>query len=149
MAIKAFAKTAKYDTAIHNWFVQEQKGLALNAKLKQELRYGENPHQKAKLYQFSDNGIIAAQQIQGKELSYNNIKDADSAFNLIKEFVKPAVAIIKHANPCGVALADTLDKAFAKALACDPTSSFGGIISLNKELDAETALLIKPSFYSR
>lgn len=147
MAIKAFAKTAKYDTAIHNWFVQEQKGLALNAKLKQELRYGENPHQKAKLYQFSDSGIIAAQQIQGKELSYNNIKDADSAFNLIKEFVKPAVAIIKHANPCGVALADTLDKAFAKALSCDPTSSFGGIISLNKELDEKTALLIKPSFY--
>jgi phosphoribosylaminoimidazolecarboxamide formyltransferase/IMP cyclohydrolase len=147
MAIKAFAKTAKYDQAIYNWFTKDKAELKLEASLKQELRYGENPHQKAKLYQFSQAGILAADQIQGKELSYNNIKDADSAYNLIKEFSEPAAAIIKHANPCGVAIAEQIDQAFAKALSCDPTSSFGGIIALNRELDEKTALLIKPSFY--
>ena len=147
MAIKAFAKTAKYDQAIYNWFTKDKAELKLEASLKQELRYGENPHQKAKLYQFSQAGILAAKQIQGKELSYNNIKDADSAYSLIKEFSEPAAAIIKHANPCGVATAGQIDEAFAKALSCDPTSSFGGIIALNRELDEKTALLIKPSFY--
>lgn len=147
MAIKAFAKTAKYDHAIHNWFVAGEDELNLSAKLKQELRYGENPHQKAKLYQISATGILAAEQIQGKELSFNNIKDADSAYNLIKEFNKPAVAVIKHANPCGVASADVIEEAFKKALSCDPTSSFGGIIALNRSLDKELALLIKASFY--
>jgi len=152
MAIKAFAKTAKYDTAIHDWFQSVDNGnggedLSVKASLKQELRYGENPHQQAKLYKTSNSGIVGAEQIQGKELSFNNINDADNAYSLIKEFKEPAAAIIKHANPCGVAVGDNLHQAFTKALSCDPVSSFGGIIALNRVLDRETAEAIKPTFF--
>jgi phosphoribosylaminoimidazolecarboxamide formyltransferase/IMP cyclohydrolase len=151
MAIKAFARTATYDTAIHEWFAVEQEenlgNLQINAKVKQQLRYGENPHQAATLFQVSDNGIVGAKQIQGKELSYNNINDADAAYELINEFKEPAAAIIKHANPCGVATGANICEAYQKALAGDPISSFGGIIALNGELDAETATIIKKTFF--
>lgn len=152
MAIKAFSRTFNYDQAIYNWFTKETNDdkletLQINAKLKQKLRYGENPHQEAKLYIQDNIGICGAKQIQGKELSYNNIADGDSALRLIQEFDSPAVAIIKHANPCGMACDSNIAKAFSKALLCDPVSSFGGIIALNREVDQETANLIKQTFF--
>jgi phosphoribosylaminoimidazolecarboxamide formyltransferase/IMP cyclohydrolase len=150
MAVKAFGRTAKYDIAIYNWFNKEEEfapELKVNAQLKQVLRYGENPHQKAALYQNSDRGIVASEQIQGKELSYNNIADSDSAFALIKEFSEPAAAIIKHANPCGVAIGDNITEAYQRALECDKVSAFGGIIALNRPLNKELALLIKEMFF--
>ena len=115
------------------------------------MRYGENPHQTASILQNSFNqfGIPGAQLVQGKDLSYNNINDADAALQLIKEFdpkEDATVAIIKHANPCGVASGESLHEAYRKALACDPNSAFGGIIALNKKLDAETAKLITEIF---
>ena len=108
------------------------------------MRYGENPHQKAGFYVTGEKrpGVATASLLQGKQLSYNNINDTDAAFELVGEFLPekaPACAIIKHANPCGVATAPTLAEAYRRALACDSTSAFGGIIALNQELDAETA----------
>jgi phosphoribosylaminoimidazolecarboxamide formyltransferase/IMP cyclohydrolase len=115
------------------------------------LRYGENPHQSAHIFQnsFNQSGIPSAQLVQGKDLSYNNINDADAALQLIQEFdprEDPAVAIIKHANPCGVASGQSLNDAYHKALACDPNSAFGGIIALNKKLDSQTAKSITEIF---
>jgi phosphoribosylaminoimidazolecarboxamide formyltransferase/IMP cyclohydrolase len=112
------------------------------------MRYGENPHQQAALYRDGGarSGIASATQIQGKELSYNNIADADAALELVAEFDLPAVAIIKHANPCGVSEGPTLGEAYVRALACDPVSAFGGIIAVNRELDAETAEAIAKLF---
>ena len=110
--------------------------------LQQRMRYGENPHQEAALYRDGTTrpGVATARQIQGKELSYNNLADADAALEQVAEFDRPAVAIIKHANPCGVAEGATRSaEAYARALACDPVSAFGGIIAVNRELDAETA----------
>ncbi|ADP70463.1 phosphoribosylaminoimidazolecarboxamide formyltransferase/IMP cyclohydrolase [Rhodomicrobium vannielii ATCC 17100] len=148
LAAKAFARTAAYDTAIATWFAG-QTGAApssctITGTLKQSLRYGENPHQKAALYESADRsgpGIVGAEQVQGKELSYNNLTDADAAFELISEFpgAEPAVAIVKHANPCGVALGSSLVEAYSKALACDPVSAFGGIVALNGRLEEEAA----------
>jgi len=149
MAAKAFSRTAAYDAAISGWFARENDTLFppyLNAtgRLGGELRYGENPHQRAAFY-VSDlsprPGIIGAKLLQGKELSYNNLNDTDAAYELISEFTEgtPAVAIIKHANPCGVATGQTLGEAYEKALACDPVSAFGGIIALNDTLDKATA----------
>lgn len=148
-AAKAFARTAAYDTAISNWFA-EALDIAtpayrtIGGVLKEEMRYGENPHQKAAFYVTGDTrpGVATATLLQGKQLSYNNINDTDAAFELVAEFLPengPACAIIKHANPCGVATAPTLKEAYMRALACDPVSAFGGIIALNSTLDAETA----------
>jgi phosphoribosylaminoimidazolecarboxamide formyltransferase/IMP cyclohydrolase len=154
-AAKTFERTAHYDGMISRWFkknsnIKNQKFIE-PATVKSELRYGENPHQTASILQNSFNqfGIPSAQLVQGKDLSYNNINDADAALQLIKEFdpkEDAAVAIIKHANPCGVANGESLHEAYHKALACDPNSAFGGIIALNRELDAETAKSITEIF---
>jgi phosphoribosylaminoimidazolecarboxamide formyltransferase/IMP cyclohydrolase len=123
--------------------------LNVSADLRQVLRYGENPHQTAAFYVTNPKqpGVASAAQLQGKELSYNNLNDTDAAFELVSEFTdRPAVAIIKHANPCGVATADNLAEAYKKALACDPVSAFGGIIALNRTLDAATAKEIAEIF---
>ena len=156
LALKAFARTAAYDSTISNWFSNElnmplEKYKSIGGIEQQNLRYGENPHQKAKFYNDGSNiyGLITAKQIQGKELSYNNINDTNAAFELVSEFdpnLSSAVAIIKHANPCGVAIGDNLKIAYQKALKCDSVSAFGGIIALNKELDEETAKEISEIF---
>ncbi len=149
MAAKAFARTAAYDAMISNWFaealeIDTPRHRVIGGVLKEEMRYGENPHQKAAFYVTGDNrpGVATATLLQGKQLSYNNINDTDAAFELVAEFPPekgPACAIIKHANPCGVAVGPTLAEAYRRALACDSTSAFGGIIALNSLLDAETA----------
>ena len=156
LAFKAFARTAAYDSIISNWISNEMdiplgKYKSIGGIEHQNLRYGENPHQKAKFFNDGSNvcGLITANQIQGKELSYNNINDTNAAFELVSEFdpsLKSAVAIIKHANPCGVATDDNLNSAYNKALRCDSVSAFGGIIALNKELDSETAKEISKIF---
>lgn len=156
MAAKAFSRTAAYDAAISGWFARQAGNLfppylSVAGRLGGELRYGENPHQKAAFY-VSDldqrPGIISAKLHQGKALSYNNLNDADAAYELISEFNEgtPAVAIIKHANPCGVATGATFIEAYEKALACDPVSAFGGVIALNGTLDKETAVEITEIF---
>lgn len=142
MAAKAFARTASYDTAIADWFAgsSPEVDFEVKGKLKQTLRYGENPHQQASFYVSNDlPGVANAEQLQGKELSYNNINDTDAAWQLVNEFEEPAVAIIKHANPCGVAVADNLKDAYMKAFEADSTSAFGGIIALNGKIDKATA----------
>lgn len=153
LAAKAFSRTAAYDTAIANWF-NRQNGDAtpdyftIGGPRIQILRYGENPHQSAALYRTSDRrfGIADAIQIQGKELSYNNINDADAALEALREFDEPACVIVKHANPCGVAVGNTSFDAYAKALACDTTSAFGGILAFNKIVDGKTAAEIAKLF---
>jgi phosphoribosylaminoimidazolecarboxamide formyltransferase/IMP cyclohydrolase len=149
LAAKAYARTAAYDTAISNWFAEAldiatPQYRTIGGVLKGEMRYGENPHQTAGFYVTGENrpGVATATLLQGKQLSYNNINDTDGAFELIGEFAAdqgPACAIIKHANPCGVATGPSLREAYLRALACDSTSAFGGIIALNQLLDAETA----------
>ncbi len=158
LAAAAFAHTAAYDAAIAAW-MQARRGetfpdrLVLGARRRQILRYGENPHQEAALYAVgpAQAGVASAEQLQGKALSYNNLNDTEAAFELVSEFQAPefdvpAVAIIKHANPCGVALGDNLAAAYARALACDPVSAFGGIIALNRPLDGATAAEIGKLF---
>jgi phosphoribosylaminoimidazolecarboxamide formyltransferase / IMP cyclohydrolase len=152
LAAKAYARTAAYDAAISAWFAARLSETApawraFGGRLAQQLRYGENPHQGAAFYLTGERrpGVATAVQHQGKELSYNNLGDADAAMELIAEFdpaLSPAVAIIKHANPCGVALGRTLGEAYAKAFRCDPVSPFGGIIALNGTIDADTARAI-------
>ncbi|HEY3696660.1 bifunctional phosphoribosylaminoimidazolecarboxamide formyltransferase/IMP cyclohydrolase [Phenylobacterium sp.] len=149
LAARAYARTAAYDAAISNWFAARlgedfPPRKAIAGSLVQTMRYGENPHQKAAFYRFEQPrvGVATAAQLQGKELSYNNINDTDAAFELIAEFDPkdgPACAIIKHANPCGLARGATVKQAYDRALACDPVSAFGGIIALNSRLDAATA----------
>ncbi|MFO1120503.1 MAG: bifunctional phosphoribosylaminoimidazolecarboxamide formyltransferase/IMP cyclohydrolase [Rhodospirillales bacterium] len=146
LAAKAYAHTGAYDAAIARWFAGIEgetfpQHLTIAASLRQTMRYGENPHQAAAFYATADArpGVATARQVQGKELSYNNLADTDAAFELVAEFAPPAVAIIKHANPCGVAIGATLSDAWNKALACDPVSAFGGIVALNRRLDAATA----------
>ena len=152
LAQKAFARTAAYDAAISNWLAEElkltaPKWRAFGGSLHPTfgaLRYGENPHQSAALYVMANPppGVATARQIQGKDLSYNNINDTNAAYELVAEFSpaeSPAVAIIKHANPCGVAVGANLREAYEKALACDPVSAFGGVIAVNRRLDAATA----------
>ena len=153
---KAYARTAAYDAAVSNWMADQlnleaPKRRAFAGELAQTLRYGENSHQKAAFYTDGTGrpGVATAQQLQGKELSYNNINDTDAAFELVAEFAPengPAVAIIKHANPCGVAVGDTLVEAYQKAFDCDRTSAFGGIVALNQPLDAGTAAKIVEIF---
>lgn len=149
MAQKAYARTAAYDSAISNWLAGEigeaaPAWRAFGGKLAHSMRYGENPHQTAAFYLGPEvrAGVATARQVQGKELSYNNVNDTDAAFELVAEFDparSAAVAIIKHANPCGVAEAPTLREAYERAFACDPVSAFGGIIAVNRRLDADAA----------
>jgi phosphoribosylaminoimidazolecarboxamide formyltransferase/IMP cyclohydrolase len=155
LAAKSYARTAQYDAQISEWLggiVDEHAPVfsAQGGQLKQSLRYGENPHQAAAFYTNGSKrpGVASAEQLQGKELSYNNINDTDAAFELVAEFGDdaPVVAIIKHANPCGVATAGTFIEAYQQALACDPVSAFGGIVALNGTLDEETALAISKVF---
>ena len=168
LAAQAFKNIADYDIAISNWFNRDvtlslSKGdsspnseacfdrlsmtSALSGKLKQTLRYGENSHQKASVYSSSDSGIVNAKQTQGKELSYNNLNDSDAAYNLILEFEKPACAIIKHANPCGVAIGSNLLEAYKHALSSDPKSAFGGIVALNCKVDEALATELSKMFF--
>jgi phosphoribosylaminoimidazolecarboxamide formyltransferase/IMP cyclohydrolase len=157
-AAKAFAATATYDSMIASWFAFADQGerfpqtlpivLARNGD---ELRYGENPHQAAAFYAATGpaaRGIGQARQVQGKELSYNNLNDADAALQLVAEFrdAEPTCVIVKHANPCGVATAATIEAAYGEAFACDTVSAFGGIIAVNRPLDAATARAITGIF---
>src|SRR6202165_3951931 len=152
LAAKAYARTAAYDAAISNWFAVQLETdapdyRAFGGRLIQALRYGENPHQTAAFYRTPDKrpGVATARQLQGKELSYNNINDTDAAYECIAEFDPKRTAacvIVKHANPCGVAEGKDLADAYRKALACDSTSAYGGIIALNRTLDADTARAI-------
>ena len=155
LAAKAFSHTANYDSAISNYLNQKQeknpKFLFGKYELKQELRYGENPHQSAAFYlntsETKGSNIASAEQIQGKELSYNNIADTDAAYECVKTFSEPACVIVKHANPCGVALGHSIEEAYERAFASDETSAFGGIIAFNQALDKSTAeRIIKNQF---
>lgn len=158
LAAKVYTRTAAYDTAISLWlneYLERETGedtpkefempdhLDMHLELAQSLRYGENPHQSAAVYRFTDeyrrygssaNPLVGAKQIQGKELSYNNLLDADAAWNAVREFDEPAVVILKHQNPCGSAVADDITTAYDNAFACDPKSAFGGIIACNREV---------------
>jgi phosphoribosylaminoimidazolecarboxamide formyltransferase/IMP cyclohydrolase len=154
LAQKAYARTAAYDAAISNWFANALGETApayraFGGKLAEALRYGENPHQSAAFYRTPEQrlGVATARQLQGKQLSYNNINDTDAAYECVAEFSGgPACVIVKHANPCGVAEGASLLDAYRKALACDSTSAFGGIVALNGKLDAEAARAITEIF---
>jgi phosphoribosylaminoimidazolecarboxamide formyltransferase/IMP cyclohydrolase len=156
LAAKAYARTAAYDAAISNWFSSELKNetpdwRALGGKKIEVMRYGENPHQSAAFYKTTENrfGLATARQLQGKQLSYNNINDTDAAFECVAEFnpsTTAAAVIVKHANPCGVAVGNSLLDAYRAALRCDPVSAFGGIVALNRKLDAATAQAIVDIF---
>jgi len=156
LAAKAYARTAAYDAAISNWFAatlgdDAPAFRAIGGKLVEALRYGENPHQSAAFYRTTEQrfGVATARQVQGKQLSYNNLNDTDAAFECVSEFDPTrtaACAIIKHANPCGVAEGANLVEAYQKALRCDPVSAFGGIVALNRTLDAEAARAITEIF---
>lgn len=163
LAAKVFRHTAAYDSYISNYLSAElgeefPEQMTLTYELKQTLRYGENPHQKAAFYQkrlASDFSVAYAEQLHGKELSYNNIQDANAALQIIKEFKQPAAVAVKHMNPCGVGTGETIAEAFNKAYEADATSIFGGIVALNREVDAKTAeqlasifleIIIAPAF---
>ena len=157
LAAAAYAHTAGYDSMISQWMAAQEnetfpKSIVFAGERKQQLRYGENPHQAAAFYAAKEPGraprpgIATATQLQGKELSYNNLNDTDAAYELAAEFETPACAIIKHANPCGVAIAGDLAAAFKRALACDPVSAFGGIIAVNRPLDLATVEAIGKLF---
>ncbi|MEO8667103.1 MAG: bifunctional phosphoribosylaminoimidazolecarboxamide formyltransferase/IMP cyclohydrolase [Bauldia sp.] len=156
LAARAFARTAAYDAAIGAWFARDlgETMPALRSfagRLSATLRYGENPHQAGALYITGEKrpGVATATQVQGKELSWNNINDTDAAYELVAEFdgrKSAAVAIVKHANPCGVAEGASLREAYDKALRCDPVSAFGGIVAVNRTLDAEAAAAIVKIF---
>jgi phosphoribosylaminoimidazolecarboxamide formyltransferase/IMP cyclohydrolase len=152
LAGSAYARTSAYDAAIATWFAAQNgeeypASFNISGTLKQTLRYGENPHQSAAFYTNGARfGVASAVQIQGKELSYNNLNDTDAAFECLAEFEAPTVVIVKHANPCGVATAGNLAEAWDRALACDPESAFGGIVALNRTLDEVTAAKIAAIF---
>jgi phosphoribosylaminoimidazolecarboxamide formyltransferase/IMP cyclohydrolase len=152
LAGAAFARTAAYDAAIAGWLAAERHEafpprLAVAGTRRQTLRYGENPHQQAAFYVNGTRaGVATAVQVQGKELSFNNLNDTDAAFECVAEFDAPAVVIVKHANPCGVAVAGSLAAAWDGALRCDPVSAFGGIVAVNRTLDAEAAERIAAIF---
>jgi len=157
LAGKAYRRTAAYDAAIGAWFAEHAEEsfperMVIAAERADVLRYGENPHQRAAVYRLADApsarlaSVCRATQLQGKELSYNNLNDTDAAFELVSEFGEAAVAIIKHANPCGVATGATLLDAYRRARACDPVSAFGGIVAANRPLDAATAEAIVEIF---
>src|SRR5690606_37903992 len=160
LAKKVFAHTAAYDAAITNYLTARADDADGGMRTLpdvytqqwhkvQDMRYGENPHQAAAFYRDAEpaTGTLAHyRQLQGKELSYNNIADADAAWECVKSFEAPACVIVKHANPCGVAIASTCTEAYAKALSTDPTSAFGGIIAFNRPLDAEAAAEVAHQF---
>jgi phosphoribosylaminoimidazolecarboxamide formyltransferase/IMP cyclohydrolase len=156
LAAKAFARTAAYDAAIATWFAAHLGEAtpdfrALGGKLAEPMRYGENPHQSAAFYHTAEirPGVATARQVQGKQLSFNNINDTNAAFECVSEFDPTraaSVVIVKHANPCGVAEGASLREAYEKALRCDPVSAFGGIVALNRKLDAEAAKAIVEIF---
>lgn len=160
LAAKVFRHTASYDAYISNYLTEESfpESLTLTYELQQTLRYGENPHQKAAFYKKrlgSDFSLAYATQLHGKELSFNNIQDGNAALQIVKEFKIPAAVAVKHMNPCGVGTGSTIEEAFDKAYEADPVSIFGGIIALNREVDAPTAeklsdifleIIIAPSF---
>ncbi|MFL4968909.1 MAG: bifunctional phosphoribosylaminoimidazolecarboxamide formyltransferase/IMP cyclohydrolase, partial [Xanthobacteraceae bacterium] len=156
LAANAYARTAAYDAAIANWFADRLADpapgfRAVGGRLVEALRYGENPHQTAAFYATGEKrfGVATARQVQGKQLSYNNINDTDAAYECVAEFDPQrtaAVVIVKHANPCGVAEGESLVAAYRKALACDPVSAFGGIVATNRTLDAEAARAITEIF---
>ena len=153
LAAKAFSVTAAYDAAISGWMAREEgtdfpETLSLSGRLVEIARYGENPHQAGAVYRTDDKrpGVASAKLLQGKEMSYNNYADTDAAFELAAEFRGPAVVIVKHANPCGVATDSDLRMAWERALACDPVSAFGGIVAVNRPLDAATAEQIAKIF---
>jgi len=148
LAAEAFAHTAAYDAQIAAWLQATEEGgagfppeLTLAGQLARPLRYGENPHQVAAFYRLGPDpgGLGSTRQVQGPELSYNNIQDASAAYELVGEFGRPAAAIIKHTNPCGLALGDDLAEAYRKAHECDPRSAFGGVVAVNRLLDVPTA----------
>jgi phosphoribosylaminoimidazolecarboxamide formyltransferase / IMP cyclohydrolase len=146
LAAKAFALTAAYDAAIAAWMAREEgtlfpEHISFAGRLVEVTRYGENPHQAGAFYRNDEKrpGVATARLLQGKDMSYNNYADTDAAFELVAEFTEPTVVIVKHANPCGVAKGKTLVAAWARALACDPVSAFGGIVAVNRTLDAATA----------
>ncbi len=154
LAAKAFSCTARYDSIINGYFNQTTNNqfpdiLNLTFRKIQNLRYGENPHQSASFYRnvFADESCAStAKQLQGKELSFNNILDIDAAFELVKDFEKPTAAVIKHTNPCGAASAETIESAYKKAHETDPMAAFGSIVALNRNCDAKTAKLMAPLF---
>ncbi len=153
LAATAYGRTAAYDAAISGWLAGEvgevfPRRFTLAGSAPQVLRYGENPHQQAAFYRTTESraGVSTAEQVQGKELSYNNLNDTDAAFELAAELDEPGIAIIKHANPCGVAIAGSLSAAWDAALACDPLSAFGGIVAANRTMDAATAEKIAEIF---
>ena len=152
LAGEAYARTAAYDAAIGTWFSRQReemfpKRLTIPGGLRQTLRYGENPHQAAAFYASGNRcGVATAVQVQGKELSYNNLNDTDAAFECVAEFDAPTIAIIKHANPCGVASADRLAEAWDAAFRCDPVSPYGGVVAVNRALDAAAAEKIAAIF---
>ncbi|MCL2387831.1 MAG: bifunctional phosphoribosylaminoimidazolecarboxamide formyltransferase/IMP cyclohydrolase [Defluviitaleaceae bacterium] len=159
LAAKAFRHTAAYDALIAAYFTKDPypEKLTLTYEIKQPLRYGENPHQKSALYSDPIQGdtIIAAKQLHGKELSYNNIADADVTLSMVKEFVMPAAVAVKHQNPCGVGIGENIAEAYSRAYKADPVSIFGGIVALNREVDKPCAqqlnevfleIIIAPSF---
>jgi phosphoribosylaminoimidazolecarboxamide formyltransferase/IMP cyclohydrolase len=153
MAAQAYARTAAYDAAIARWFAKQlntdfPERYTSSYELVSPLRYGENPHQQAAVYAAGNQQgtLVGAQQLQGKELSYNNLNDTDAAWQLVQEFTEPSIAIIKHANPCGVASAPSLAEAYENAFACDPKSAFGGIIAANGPIDEKSAQQIAKQF---
>ncbi|MEH6698570.1 MAG: bifunctional phosphoribosylaminoimidazolecarboxamide formyltransferase/IMP cyclohydrolase [Brevundimonas sp.] len=153
LAARAFARTAAYDAAVSTWFADRVEDPApvrksIAGSLAQTLRYGENPHQAGAFYRTADRrpGVANARQLQGKELGYNNIADADAAYELVAEFAEPACVIVKHANPCGVAIGSDLSAAYQRALACDSVSAFGGVVAVNRPLTAADARLITDIF---
>jgi len=154
LAAKAYARTGAYDAAIAGWFADQlgepfPERRVFAGSLRQVMRYGENPHQTAAFYVSGEQrpGVATAEQLQGKELSFNNLNDTDAAYELVAEFTdRPACVIVKHANPCGVAQADDLRTAYARALACDTESAFGGIIAVNRPMDGATAVDVAELF---
>jgi phosphoribosylaminoimidazolecarboxamide formyltransferase/IMP cyclohydrolase len=154
LATKAFLHTAEYDRIIHHYLATQDisrflGAMDLHLERWAELRYGENPHQKATAYQLANQstGILAAKQYQGKQLSFNNIMDSDAALACVEEFSEPACVIVKHANPCGVAMAKDISTAFNKAFTADSLSAFGGVVALNKECDKLTAEALAAIFF--
>ena len=152
LAAATYARTAAYDAAIGSWFAGQQgetfpERLVVSGTRRQTLRYGENPHQAAAFYATGTRpGVVTARQVQGKALSYNNLNDTDAAFEAVAEFEAPTVVIVKHANPCGVASGSDLATAWSLALRCDPVSPFGGIVAVNRVLDAAAAERIAAIF---
>ncbi|WP_457638353.1 bifunctional phosphoribosylaminoimidazolecarboxamide formyltransferase/IMP cyclohydrolase [Oceanithermus sp.] len=153
LAARAFARTAAYDAAIANWFAGRLEGRFPQQRIlvlqkQSDLRYGENPHQQAALYAVrgEQGSLLQARQLQGKPMSFNNYGDAEAAWNLVSAFEEPAAVAMKHQNPCGVGVADTLAGAFQKAHDADPVSIFGGIVALNRSLDVATANKLAPLF---